>query len=60
MNSSFNTFPLGNMENSFKNVMDLHRAGVDILVGTDVTPVPVRILAALHMEPASIMKYNCW
>ncbi|MDQ0656077.1 hypothetical protein QF041_000844 [Paenibacillus sp. W2I17] len=38
----FNTFPQGNMENSFKNVMYLHRAGVDILVGTDVARVPVQ------------------
>lgn len=35
------------MENSFKNVMDLHRAGVDILVGTDVAPVPVQNLGGL-------------
>lgn len=47
LNSSFNTFPQGNMENSFKNVMDLHRAGVDILVGTDVAPVPVPNLGGL-------------
>ena len=41
MCSCFNTFPEGNMENSFKNVMDLHNAGVDILVGTDVSyPIP--------------------
>nr|WP_244988392.1 hypothetical protein [Paenibacillus xylanexedens] len=36
-----------NMENSFKNVMDLHRAGVDILVGTDVAPVHVPNLGGL-------------
>jgi len=47
LNSSFNTFPQGKMENSFKNVMDLHRAGVDILVGTDVAPVPVPNLGGL-------------
>ncbi|MFF2017821.1 amidohydrolase family protein [Paenibacillus sp. NPDC058177] len=47
LNSSFNTFPQGHMENSFKNVMDLHRAGVDILVGTDVSPVPVPNLGGL-------------
>lgn len=29
------------MEDSFKNVLDLHRAGVDILAGTDVSyPIP--------------------
>ncbi|MDG0791202.1 amidohydrolase family protein [Cohnella ginsengisoli] len=47
LNASFNTFPQGHMENSFKNVMDLHRAGVDILVGTDVAPVPVPNLGGL-------------
>ncbi|MWV46138.1 amidohydrolase family protein [Paenibacillus sp. HJL G12] len=47
LNSSFNTFPQGNLENSFKNVMDLHRAGVDVLVGTDVSPVPVPNLGGL-------------
>ncbi|MFE9276806.1 amidohydrolase family protein [Paenibacillus glucanolyticus] len=47
LNSSFNTFPQGHMENSFRNVMDLHRAGVDILVGTDVSPVPVKNLGGL-------------
>ncbi len=47
LNSSFHTFPQGNLENSFKNVMDLHRAGVDILVGTDVSPVPVPSLGGL-------------
>lgn len=47
LNASFNTFPQGKMENSFKNVMDLHRAGVDILVGTDVAPVPVPNLGGL-------------
>ncbi|MEC0245120.1 amidohydrolase family protein [Paenibacillus chitinolyticus] len=47
LNSSFNTFPQGQMENSFRNVMDLHRAGVDILVGTDVSPVPVPNLGGL-------------
>ncbi|MFC3802620.1 amidohydrolase family protein [Cohnella sp. GCM10012308] len=47
LNASFNTYPQGNLENSFKNVMDLHRAGVDILVGTDVAPVPVPNLGGL-------------
>lgn len=41
MCSCFNTFPSGNMEDNFKNVKDLHDAGVDILVGTDVSvPMP--------------------
>ncbi len=41
MCSCFHTFPEGKMEDNFQNVLDLHRAGVDILVGTDVSvPVP--------------------
>ncbi|MFM9281149.1 amidohydrolase family protein [Paenibacillus jiagnxiensis] len=62
LNSSFNTFPQGNMENSFKNVMDLHHAGVDILVGTDVSPVPVPQLgglahgASVHHEMQLLVK----
>ncbi|NQX47648.1 amidohydrolase family protein [Paenibacillus tritici] len=62
LNSSFNTFPQGNMDNSFKNVMDLHRAGVDILVGTDVAPVPVPNLgglahgASVHHEMQLLVK----
>ncbi|WP_064202857.1 amidohydrolase family protein [Brevibacillus brevis] len=62
LNSSFNTFPQGNMENSFKNVMDLHRAGVDILVGTDVAPVPIPSLgglahgASVHHEMQLLVK----
>ena len=62
LNSSFNTFPEGSMENSFKNVMDLHNAGVDILVGTDVSPVPVPNLgglahgASVHHEMQLLVK----
>ena len=41
MCSCFNTFPEGNMEDNFNNVKDLRDAGVDILVGTDVSvPMP--------------------
>jgi len=41
MCSCFHTFPEGNLEDNFKNVYDLHKAGVDILVGTDVSvPMP--------------------
>lgn len=41
MCSCFHTFPEGKMEDNFQNVLDLHRAGVDILVGTDVSvPMP--------------------
>ncbi|WP_416655881.1 amidohydrolase family protein [Bacillus amyloliquefaciens] len=62
LNSSFNTFPQGSMENSFQNVMDLHNAGVDILVGTDVSPVPVPNLgglahgASVHHEMQLLVK----
>ena len=39
--SCFHTFPEANMDDNFKNVKDLHDAGVDILVGTDVSvPMP--------------------
>lgn len=41
MCSCFNTFPQGSMEDNFNNVKDLKAAGVDILVGTDVSvPMP--------------------
>ena len=41
MCSCFNTFPEGNMKDNFDNVRDLRDAGVDILVGTDVSvPMP--------------------
>lgn len=46
LKSSFNTYPQGSIEDNFRNVMDLHRAGVDILVGTDVS-VPVPTLGGL-------------
>lgn len=46
LNASFNTYPQGSMEDNFRNVMDLHHAGVDILVGTDVS-VPVPSLGGL-------------
>jgi len=41
MCSCFHTFPQGDLQDSFKNLLDLHNAGVDLLVGTDVSfPVP--------------------
>lgn len=46
MCSCFNTFPSGKMEDSFSNVKDLYDAGVDILVGTDVS-VPMAHLGGL-------------
>jgi imidazolonepropionase-like amidohydrolase len=46
MCSCFNTFPSGKLEDNFNNVKDLHDAGVDILVGTDVS-VPMAHLGGL-------------
>lgn len=46
MCSCFNTFPEGNMQDNFDNVLDLHNAGVTILAGTDVS-VPVPSLGGL-------------
>ena len=46
MCSCFNTFPSGNMQDSYNNIKDLHDAGVDILVGTDVS-VPMAHLGGL-------------
>ena len=41
MCTCFNTFPKGNLQDSFRNVVDLHQAGVDVLAGTDVSyPIP--------------------
>ncbi|MGF7080936.1 amidohydrolase family protein [Mucilaginibacter sp. UYCu711] len=41
MCSCFHTFPEGDLQDSFKNLIDLHNAGVDLLIGTDVSlPVP--------------------
>ena len=38
---SMNTYPQGNLEDIFEAVVALHRAGVDILAGTDVSePLP--------------------
>lgn len=41
MCSCFHTFPKGDLQDSYENLIDLHRAGVDLLIGTDVSfPVP--------------------
>lgn len=61
MCSCFKTFPQGNMEDNYKNVLDLHQAGVPILVGTDVS-VPVPHLgglahgASVHHEMQFLVK----
>ncbi len=46
LNSSFDTYPQGRMEDVFATVRALHKAGVDVLVGTDVS-VPVPSLGGL-------------
>jgi imidazolonepropionase-like amidohydrolase len=41
LSSSFNTFPQGNFDDVLATVAALHKAGVDILAGTDVSvPLP--------------------
>jgi len=41
LRSSFNTYPQGNFDDVLATVAALHKAGVDILVGTDVSvPLP--------------------
>lgn len=41
LNSSYNRYPQGNLDDVFASVKALHAAGVDILVGTDVSfPLP--------------------
>jgi len=41
MCSCFNTYPGGSMGDNFNNIKDLYDAGIDILVGTDVSvPMP--------------------
>ena len=39
--SSFNAYPQGKFEDSLANAADLRKAGVDLLIGTDVTAAPV-------------------
>lgn len=46
LQSSFSTYPQGKFEDSLANVSDLHKAGVNLLVGTDVS-VPVPSLGGL-------------
>ncbi len=47
LRSSFNTFPQGNFDDVLATVAALHKAGVDILVGTDVSPLPLPHLGGL-------------
>jgi len=42
LSRSMNVYPQGRLENAFASVMALHRAGVDILAGSDVSePLPM-------------------
>ena len=42
LSRSMNVYPQGNMKYAFASVMALHRAGVDILAGSDVSePIPI-------------------
>ncbi|MGO2862660.1 MAG: amidohydrolase family protein [Brevibacterium sp.] len=42
LNSSYNRYPQGNLDDVLASVTALHAAGVDILVGTDVSfPLPI-------------------
>jgi imidazolonepropionase-like amidohydrolase len=55
LSGCMNTYPQGNLKDVFANVFDLHRAGVDILAGTDVSvPLPqfggLAHGASLHYE----------
>lgn len=56
LHESMNTYPQGNLDDVFATVMALHKAGVDILAGTDVSRQPLPGLgglahgASLHHE----------
>jgi imidazolonepropionase-like amidohydrolase len=42
LSRSVNVFPQGKLKDAFDGVMDLHRAGIDILAGCDVSePIPI-------------------
>lgn len=47
LSSSFNTYPRGSLDDVLATVAALHRAGVDILAGTDVSPLPFPHLGGL-------------
>ena len=55
LSRSMNVYPQGNLEEAFASVMALHKAGVDILAGSDVSePIPslggLAHGASLHQE----------
>jgi imidazolonepropionase-like amidohydrolase len=55
LSRSMNVYPTGKLEDAFASVMALHRAGVDILAGSDVSePIPslggLAHGASLHQE----------
>jgi len=58
LRSCFNTFPQGNFDDVLATVAALHKAGVDILTGTDVSaPYPTSV--ASPTAPACITNCNC-
>ena len=61
LSSAMKTYPQGNMDDVFANVIDLHNAGVAILAGTDVSePLPqfggLAHGASLHHELQLLVK----
>lgn len=56
LNSSYNRYPQGKLENVLASVKALHHAGVNLLAGTDAAPLPLPFLggvvhgASLHQE----------
>ncbi len=72
LSSSFNTYPQGRLDDVFATVVALHRAGVDLLAGTDVSPFPfphlgglahgvsvhheLRLLVAAGLTPAEALR----
>lgn len=47
INSSYNKYPQGDLDDVLASVKALHDAGVDILAGTDVAPVPLPFLGGM-------------
>lgn len=56
LNSSYNRYPQGKVEDVLASVKALHDAGVDLMVGTDSAPLPLPFLggvvhgASVHQE----------
>lgn len=56
LNSSYNRYPQGDLEDVLASVKALHDAGVDLMAGTDAAPMPLPFLggvvhgASVHQE----------